>query len=90
MCPDADGDGACDTADCAPNDPAINPGVMEVCGNGQDDNCDGQVDEGCGACADGYRVPEGSLPASLGGVCSECGYGCSRTSPHRIAISERL
>jgi hypothetical protein len=42
--------------DCAPSDPAINPGVKETC-NGRDDNCDGRVDErvrpqcGTGWCA---------------------------------------
>lgn len=30
--------------DCAPNDPAVHPGVNEVC-NGKDDDCDGRVDE---------------------------------------------
>jgi hypothetical protein len=42
--------------DCAPSDPAIHPGVKEIC-NGKDDNCDGRVDErvrpqcGVGGCA---------------------------------------
>jgi len=42
--------------DCAPSDPAVNPGVKEIC-NGKDDNCDGRVDErvrpqcGTGWCA---------------------------------------
>ncbi len=47
-CPDAckrdsDNDGAYDSADCAPLDPAIGPCAPEVC-NGVDDNCDGIVD----------------------------------------------
>jgi hypothetical protein len=45
---DADGDGArwCDECDDA--NPAVHPGAAEICGNGVDDNCDGQIDEGCG------------------------------------------
>jgi hypothetical protein len=32
--------------DCAPYDPSIHPGAPETC-NGLDDNCDGNIDEGC-------------------------------------------
>ena len=45
-CADGDGDGTADCEDCAPDDKSVGPGAIEVCGNGKDDNCDGQQDEG--------------------------------------------
>ena len=36
-----------DNTDCNDNDAMVNPGEMEVCDDNIDNNCDGQIDEGC-------------------------------------------
>jgi hypothetical protein len=35
------------STDCNDSNASVNPGKTEVCGNGLDDNCNGQVDENC-------------------------------------------
>lgn len=45
---DADGDGYDSSVDCNDNNQWVNPGEIEECGNGVDNDCDGLVDEGCG------------------------------------------
>jgi len=53
VCTDSDLDGsykeggACGSLDCDDNNAAVYPGAVEVCGDGIDNDCDGQVDEGC-------------------------------------------
>ncbi|HJS53104.1 MAG TPA: MopE-related protein, partial [Chitinophagaceae bacterium] len=48
--------------DCDDNNNAVHPGSAEVCGNGIDDDCDGQTDEACGSPdndSDGYTTVQG-------------------------------
>ena len=46
---DVDGDGYnASVDDCDDNDAAVNPGMLEACDDGVDNNCDGDIDEGCG------------------------------------------
>ncbi len=51
---DMDGDGYfdiendCSDVDCDDTDATVNPGMVEVCDDGIDNNCDGEVDEDCG------------------------------------------
>lgn len=35
--------------DCNDNNATVHPDAAEICGNGTDDNCNGQIDEGCNA-----------------------------------------
>jgi sugar lactone lactonase YvrE len=55
------------SVDCDDSNAAVNPGATEICGNGIDDNCNGQVDENCtiytwflDADGDGFGNPNSS------------------------------
>jgi len=58
-CTDDDGDGyaveggPCGPVDCDDTEAAVNPGAVEICDNGVDDDCNGLIDhplEGCSSC----------------------------------------
>jgi hypothetical protein len=51
--------------DCSDNDPSINPGAVEVCGNKKDDNCNGVVDESvCYACQNATNLKVTSITSN--------------------------
>jgi hypothetical protein len=85
-CVDGDGDGygqgsACQGADCDDGDAAVHPGATEDCGDGLDNDCDGQTDaadtEVCGE--------EPVLVGSCG-----CGGGGTAGSPLSLALGVGL
>jgi hypothetical protein len=73
VCTDLDEDGYaveggdCGAVDCDDTDPQVNPGAVEVCDNGIDDNCNGLIDADDPACLvctdldeDGYAIDGGA------------------------------
>ena len=57
-CTDCDNDGYCsEINDCNDNDASIHPGATEEC-DGVDNDCDGQVDEGCEQDSDSDGIPD--------------------------------
>jgi hypothetical protein len=75
-CVDVDRDGWCRPEDCDDEDALTHPGAAETCGNGLDDDCDGEVDEGCAGGGRVFFVDRDSI----GGPCSDDGPG-TETSP---------
>lgn len=71
---DRDGDGFTDEVDCDDGDSDVYPGAAESC-DGDDNDCDGAVDEGCGGAEstyyrdydrDGYGDPDSTAASSDG------------------------
>lgn len=85
-CPDGDGDGvaSCD-GDCDDANAAIYPGAAEVC-DGEDDDCDGVIDN-----ADTLRVDLGVLPTAYDGAWYAGGNAFTVDSPTALVrASQRL
>jgi len=88
---DVDQDGYPSSEECDDNDAGVYPGATEVC-NGKDDNCDGDIDEGCdvqtpellceetggqmGAIDDCAPFSCDKLPGEAHACTSEAKYGC--------------
>ncbi|NEX20984.1 PKD domain-containing protein [Thiorhodococcus mannitoliphagus] len=89
---DADGDGYyasgvnCGPLDCNDSDPAVNPGVVEICGDGIDNNCDGLNASCSAACLDN----DGDGYSPDGGICGpeDCDDTDSNINPGAIEICD--
>lgn len=88
LCSDLDGDGYPPNVDCDEGNPAINPGAQEICGDGKDNNCNGETDETCPTCTDsdgdgffaqafcqGFRDCDDTSAAINPGALESCGDG---------------
>ncbi|MDQ3050759.1 MAG: MopE-related protein, partial [Bacteroidota bacterium] len=64
--------------DCNDASAAINPGASEVCGNSVDDNCNGQINEGCGC---GLTVNAGIDESTF------FGYTADQTVTHTAVVT---
>lgn len=67
---DLDDDGYNNSIDCDDDNYYVNPGMSEDCSTDYDDNCDGNINEGCDACASGEVEFE-----QCGGDVGTCEFG---------------
>lgn len=72
---DKDKDGFSSKRDCNDNNKRIFPGASEVCDNGIDDNCDGNIDEKPCICLEGEQRPCGVQEV---GICKRGVQFCER------------
>jgi hypothetical protein len=72
---DKDKDGFSSKRDCNDNNKRIFPGASEVCDNGLDDNCDGNIDEKPCICLEGEQRPCGVRDV---GICKRGVQFCER------------
>ncbi len=92
ICRDTDGDSFLEDVDCDDNNPAINPSAFEgqsgdsyVACDGVDNNCNGQVDEGCPSCTDadqdGFCAQAACSGLTIGSVSCQLGVDCDDQNP---------
>lgn len=96
-CADNDHDGwtdsLCGGSDCEDDNPSINPGAWEICGDGIDNDCQGGdeicSETGSSACDDGIDNDEDGFVDCDDAGCNH--YGCvSGCSPSQIALCQML
>jgi len=90
FCGDGDGDGyqgeVCGGLDCDDSDPAINPDAIEVCDDGVDNNCNGDVDYEDIACACYDDDEDGFGAVECGGL--DCDDGDPTINPDAVEICD--
>jgi hypothetical protein len=82
--PDQDGDGVVPPIDCDDSDPDISPLEDEVCDDGVDNNCDGEIDEECSSDVD--LDGDGYLSEADGG--EDCDDSDADVNPGQIESSD--
>ena len=69
----------------------VKPQESEVCGDGLDNDCDGEVDAGCPSTEDGAPGPQGDdTDGSTLTIDSPSDEGCAQSAPHTAPLSPLL
>lgn len=87
FCPDLDNDGYLPPNDCNNLNPVVYPGAAELCGDGNDNNCNGQTDENCPSCSD---ADNDTFYAQLGCGIVDCNDGDSAISPGAAEVCDGI